>query len=88
MEKLAEYLKLIVSGLVTKPDEVIVDYREDEQGVLLTLKVGEGDAGKVIGKKGSVAEALRVIVRSSGYVDGMRVSIKIDAPENKFGSNK
>ena len=53
-------------------------------GVLFIVKVDENDRGKVIGKKGSIAEALRVITRSAGRLIDIRTSMKIEAPGSRF----
>lgn len=87
MEKeleLQDWLVIVISRLVTKPKEVTVVKTVDDQGVLFTAKVGDGDVGKLIGKKGSIAQALRVVLRSAGYMEDMRVSLKVDAPNSKF----
>lgn len=84
MDKLKEYLRVVVAGLVSNQDAVEVTGKEDEKGVLLVVRVAPEDTGKVIGKQGSIAEALRVIVRSAGYIENIRVSMKVDAPGSNF----
>jgi len=78
------WLTSIIRGLVSKPDEVVITSTSDEQGVLFTVKVASDDNGKVIGKQGTIAEALRTITRSAGFLGNMRASMKIDAPGSRF----
>ena len=74
MEELLEYL---ARGLVTKPEAVRVVRSEREGAVLLELHVAEEDLGKVIGKGGRIARALRTIVRASGAKTGERRLLEI-----------
>lgn len=82
--QLQDWLVTVISRLVTHKDGVSVNKTVDEQGVLFTVKVDEADTGKLIGKKGAIAQAIRTIVRSAGYMEDMRVSVKIDAPNSRF----
>lgn len=74
------WLKDLVSALVEQPEKVQITKTLDEQGVLFTIKVADGEAGKIIGREGSVATAIRLILRSAGYMQDMRASMKVDAP--------
>ena len=75
MEKdLVEY---IVKSLVGRPDEVSVHVIEGEQSTILELKVASDDVGKVIGKQGRIANAIRVILSASATKDGKRVVLEI-----------
>lgn len=75
MEKdLVEY---IVKSLVDRPDEVSVHVIEGEQSTILELKVASDDVGKVIGKQGRIANAIRVILSASATRDGKRVVLEI-----------
>ncbi len=74
MEELLEYL---ARGLVTKPEAVRVVRSEREDAVLLELHVAEEDLGKVIGKGGRIARALRTLVRASGAKTGERRLLEI-----------
>ena len=84
LDKLTEWLIQVVGGLVSKPDEVNVVRTEDEQGVLFTVKVAKEDAGKVIGKNGTIAGAIRTLLRSAGFMYDIRASMKVDAPGSRF----
>lgn len=89
MDKLTQWLTSVVEGLVSKPDEVSVVRTEDEQGVLFTVKVADVDAGKVIGKNGTIAGAIRTLLRSAGMtMEDIRASMKVDAPGSKFQLRK
>ena len=83
-KRLQDWFSAVVAGLVAKPEEVTVEKTVDEQGVLFTLKVSPEDTGKVIGKKGAIAQALRTILRSAGYMQDVRVSMKVSAPNSNF----
>jgi predicted RNA-binding protein YlqC (UPF0109 family) len=64
--------------LVDEPDAVRVEEVEEEDGtLLLRLHVGEGDVGKVIGRQGRIARALRTIVRAGGVEAGRRLQLEI-----------
>jgi hypothetical protein len=76
-----EFLENIVKALVTHPDEVKVDRKVDEMGVLLTLKVHPEDMGQIIGRQGSTARAIRNLVRIVGLKNHARVNLKIEEPE-------
>lgn len=85
MEKLQSWLITVVGGLVSKPDLVKVTATEDEQGILFVVSVAKEDTGKVIGKKGVIAEAIRTLLRSAGFMaTEQRVSMKVDAPGSNF----
>lgn len=61
-----ELVELIAKSLVDHPDDVKVDEIEGAQATVLELRVGEGDLGKVIGKQGRTARAIRTILSASG----------------------
>jgi predicted RNA-binding protein YlqC (UPF0109 family) len=74
---LVELLEYLGRGLVDDPDAVTVERIEDEEGVVLRLHVAKDDVGKVIGRQGRIAKALRTLVRASGAADGRRVLLEI-----------
>lgn len=74
MKDLLEYL---AKSLVDKPEEVEVCQVEGERSVILELRVNPEDMGKVIGKQGRIAQALRAIVKAAAVKDGKRVMIEI-----------
>lgn len=81
MDKSRVFVKTLVSFLVDNPSEVVVDAQTDEMGVLLTLHLHPSDMGKVIGKAGATATAIRSLVRIVGVREGARVNLKIAEPE-------
>lgn len=80
--KLVELTEFIVKELVNDPDSVSVKEfpSENENEVIIQVMVPEDQMGRVIGKGGNLAKALRTIVQASSYVDGnKRVNINIDS---------
>ena len=75
MEK--DLIEYIAKSLVDDPDAVSVNETEGERGPVLELKVAEGDIGKVIGKYGRIAKALRTVSSASSSKDGKRYSLEI-----------
>ena len=75
-----ELLIAIASGLVEQPEEVTVVVDEpDEEGVIAYhLHVSENDMGRVIGKQGRIAKAIRVVMRAAANREGKKVSVEID----------
>ena len=75
-----ELLKNIANGLVDDPDAVSVTVDEpDEHGnIVYHLHVAEGDMGRVIGKQGRIAKAIRTVVKARATKDGVRVQVDID----------
>jgi hypothetical protein len=80
MENDHAFLESTVKALVDNPDVVKVERTVDEMGVLLTLTVHPDDMGKIIGKSGKTAEALRVLLRVVGMKNNARVNLKINEP--------
>lgn len=75
------FLEFVVKSLVDNPDDVKVDRKVDEMGVLLTLKVNPANMGQVIGRSGNTAKALRTLLRVVGMKHNARVTLKIEEPE-------
>jgi len=75
-----EFLEFVVKALVDHPDEVKIDRKVDEMGVLLTLRVHPEDMGQIVGKGGSTARAIRNLVRIVGLKNHARVNLKIEEP--------
>ena len=76
-----DFLEYIVKALVDNPNDVKIDRRVDEMGVLLSLKVHSEDMGQIVGKEGSTARAIRSLVRIVGLKNHARVNLKIEEPE-------
>jgi predicted RNA-binding protein YlqC (UPF0109 family) len=75
---MAELIAELARRLVDEPDAVQVEEVEEEDGtLLLRLHVAEGDVGKVIGRQGRLARALRTVVRAGGVEAGRRLQLEI-----------
>lgn len=81
MDRDQEVLEYIVKVLVDHPESIKINRTIDERGVLLSLDVHPEDMGKVIGKEGHTAKAIRTILRVVGIKNGARVNLKINEPE-------
>ena len=81
MEQDQQFLEYVVKSLVDNPNDVKVVRTVDEMGVLLTLSVHKDDMGKVIGRSGATAKAIRTILRVVGMKNEARVNLKIEEPE-------
>ena len=75
-----DFLEYVVKALVDTPDAVSVVRSVDEMGVLLTLSVAPEDMGKIIGRDGNIAKALRTLLRVVGMKHNARVNLKINEP--------
>ncbi|MFZ2681767.1 MAG: KH domain-containing protein [Patescibacteria group bacterium] len=82
MEFDQEFVEYIVKALVNKPEEVKSDRKVDEQGVLITVHTSPEDTGYVIGKGGKTAVAIRTLLATLGAKGNLRISFRIDAPDN------
>ncbi len=76
-----EFLEFVIKALVDNPADVRVNRQVDEMGVLLTLDVHPSDMGKVIGRSGNTAKAIRILLRVVGMKNNARVNLKINEPE-------
>lgn len=80
-----QFLEYVVKALVTHPDDVKINRTVDEMGVLLTLDVHPEDMGKIIGRSGNTAKAIRILLRVVGMKHNARVNLKINEPSTSFG---
>lgn len=76
----------MVKSLVDHPDDVRVDRKVDEMGVLLSLHVNAQDMGQVVGRQGATAKAIRSLLRIVGVKNNARVNLKIEEPEGSTRS--
>ncbi len=76
-----EFLEYLVKSLVDHPDDVKVDRKVDEMGVLLSLRVNPLDMGQVVGRQGATAKSIRSLLRIVGIKNNARVNLKIEEPE-------
>ncbi len=81
MERDQQFLEYVIKALVDNPNDVKITRVVDEMGVLLTLSVHKDDMGKVIGRSGATAKAIRTILRVVGMKYDARVNLKIEEPE-------
>lgn len=72
-----EFVEFIVKHLVDKPNEVVVAEVDGERTVVFELRVGQGDMGKVIGKHGQTAKALRILIAAASAKTGKRAVLEI-----------
>lgn len=81
MERDQQFLEYVIKALVDHTEDVKITRVVDEMGVLLTLSVHKDDMGKVIGRSGATAKAIRTILRVVGMKYDARVNLKIEEPE-------
>lgn len=72
-----ELVEVIAKELVDYPDQVVVTERETEKGLLIELKVADSDMGKVIGKQGKIANAIRAVVKAAASKTDKKVIVDI-----------
>ena len=75
-----DFVEYVVKQLVNSPDDVKVERKIDEMGVLITLDVNPQDMGMIIGREGATAKALRTLLRVIGAKNNARVNLKINEP--------
>lgn len=80
MDQDQAFLDFTVKALVDNPDAVVIARSVDEMGVLLTLTVSPDDMGKIIGRDGNIAKAIRTLLRVVGMKHNARVNLKINEP--------
>jgi hypothetical protein len=83
-----QFLENLVKALVDHPDAVKINRTVDEMGVLLTLDVHADDMGKIIGRSGNTAKAVRTLLRVVGMKHDARVNLKINEPEGGKGMSR
>ncbi len=74
---MSELVEIIAKYLVDNPDEVRVNEVEGTQSIIIELKVAPEDMGKVIGKQGRIAKAIRTVVKAAAIKENKRVSVEI-----------
>ncbi len=72
-----ELVEVIAKALVENPDEVVVTEKEDGRNITIELHVAPSDMGKVIGKQGRIAKAIRSVVKAASSKDNKRVDVEI-----------
>jgi hypothetical protein len=72
-----ELLETIVKALVDNPDEISINEIEGEKSLILELRVAPSDMGKVIGKQGRIANAIRTVMKAAAVKENKRVVVEI-----------
>jgi predicted RNA-binding protein YlqC (UPF0109 family) len=75
-----DFVKAVLSMLVEDKDQLVVDAKLDDLGVLITVKVSERDMGKLIGKAGQTIKSIRTLLRVIGGNANQRVNLKVLEP--------
>ena len=83
-----EFLEFLIKSIVDHPEDVKIERKVDEMGVLLSLKVNPQDMGQVIGRQGSTAKSIRSLLRIVGVKNNARVNLKIEEPEGSARFNQ
>lgn len=77
MSVMKELVEVIAKALVDSPDEVVVTEKDTGKAIVLELKVAASDMGKVIGKQGRIAKAIRSVVKAASSKDNLKVDVEI-----------
>lgn len=88
MQNDQQFLEFVVKALVDNPNDVKIGRTVDEMGVLMTLEVNAQDMGKIIGRSGNTAKAIRTLLRVVGMKNNSRVNLKINEPEGGVKMDK
>ena len=80
MQDMQELLEFVAKSLVDHPEQVAVHKTEGPEAIILELNVAESDMGKVIGKQGRIAKAIRTIVKAATSKDSKPVFVEIQRP--------
>ncbi len=72
-----ELVEVVAKALVDNPDEVVVTEKVDGRNIVIELHVAASDMGKVIGKQGRIAKAIRALVKAASFKDNTRVDVEI-----------
>ena len=72
-----ELVEVIAKALVDNPDEVVVTEKKDGRNIMIELHVAPSDMGKVIGKQGRIAKAIRAVVKAASTRENIKVEVEI-----------
>lgn len=75
-----DFIQYVVSALVDEPDKLVIEETVDDLGVLIHLTVGKADMGRIIGKEGRTAQALKTLLHVLGAKSNTRINLKIEEP--------
>lgn len=82
-----QFLEYVVKALVNHPEDIKIKRTIDEMGVLMSLDVHPDDMGKVIGRSGNTAKAIRILLRVVGMKNNARINLKINEPAGLGGQS-
>jgi len=82
------FLTNLLKSLTSKPDDVKIIRTVDSLGVLYTVSIAKEDVGKIIGKNGDTAKAIRCLLRIVAHDNNVRATMKIDAPTAESNNSK
>lgn len=86
--KEVQFLKDTLGNILDKPESIVIKRTIDEMGVLLTLTVDGSDMGKLIGREGNTAKAIRTLLMIVGLRQNCKVSLKITEPDGTYKYGK
>ena len=72
-----ELVEVIAKALVENPDEVVVTQKEEGKNITVELHVAPSDMGKVIGKQGRIAKAMRIVLKAAASTEGKKANLDI-----------
>ncbi len=72
-----ELVRVIAESLVDSPEQVVVEETENEKGIVISLRVADEDMGKIIGKQGRIAKAIRTVTKAAASRDDKKVMVEI-----------
>lgn len=81
-----EFVKAVLSMLVEDKDELQIESKVDDLGVLITVQVSERDMGKLIGKSGQTIKSIRTLLRVIGGLKNQRVNLKVLEPKTSVAA--
>lgn len=73
-----EILELIITNLVNNKDEVSIEQSETEKSIVFKVRVAKDDMGKIIGKRGKVAQSIRTVMKSVAGKEGKKVNVEFE----------
>ena len=73
-----EVVEIIAKALVDHPEDVVVDEKQEDRMTLIELHVASDDMGKVIGKQGRIAKAIRTVAKAAGTRENKKVKVEVN----------
>ena len=83
METALQFLRFVIETLVNDKDAIFINAKEDDLGILITIKVAPEDMGRIIGKNGSTIQSLRTLLKLIGQKQNARINLRIEEPEGE-----